>query len=247
MRQTCVTCVRYASDIAPNARNAHNAHSEKQQVRSPLRRAQGSRRTPHDASSERCQRERVAEKPRSKLLSRLVAWSAPFESVKRASQSPLLTLSAGQSAPRGRTSSIRHCWAPRHRLTAKRRHQLRGHEPTPRRTRQQGPPRARRNRVASVRSRPIVVGPVLRSWTNWPLLASKPFRIAYHFSRRTPGHYRGDKTGSSLFIDPQWSPRGRKIRSCSVGPCHPLPAVGADTNWPTRKQSVKALPWAGFG
>lgn len=117
----------------------------------------------------------------------------------------------------------------------------------PRRTRQQGPPRARRNRVASVRSRPIVVGPVLRSWTNWLLLASKPFRIAYHFSRRTPGHYRGDKTGSSLFIDPQWSPRGRKIRSCSVGPCHPLPAVGADTNWPTRKQSVKALSWAGFG
>lgn len=47
--------------------------------------------TPRDVSSERCQRERVAEKPRSTLLSRLVAWSALFRSVKRASQPAILT------------------------------------------------------------------------------------------------------------------------------------------------------------
>ncbi|MFD7825659.1 Dyp-type peroxidase [Streptomyces sp. NPDC059698] len=100
-----------------------------------------------------------------------------------------------------------------------------GHEPPPRRPRQQGPPRVRRDRVASVRSRPIVVGPVLRSWTNWLLPASGSSRTAYHFSRWTPRHSRGDKTRSALFIDPQWAPPWATIRSCSVGPCHPLPAA----------------------
>lgn len=38
-------------DIARNAYNAHNAHDPKSQVRRPLPQAQGSRRTPRDASS----------------------------------------------------------------------------------------------------------------------------------------------------------------------------------------------------
>lgn len=81
-------------------RNAHHVRSTKQQVSGPCRPAQGSPRTPHDASSERCRPEHVTEKPRPDTLSRLDGLRGAAWSVKRAS-----LLAAGAQAARA-TSPI---------------------------------------------------------------------------------------------------------------------------------------------
>lgn len=88
------SCVKHASrasdlrqDIARNAHSAHNAHSAKPQVRRPLRQAQGSRRTPHDGSSE---------------TGRTPAASAPCSRPRRSTPGPA-------PAPPGRRPRTRSC------------------------------------------------------------------------------------------------------------------------------------------